>query len=185
VGTERVDQWPASDPTAAPVVKGLEDGLVEGHGPLVAELADRHSEPGAVVGAVDDTVEFEIEQLARAQTGAAQDLHGAARDGVVELVDGGHEVAVAVGAQHSGNGFGEAWQVAAMDKRPGRSLRPSPQGEVIDERLIAAIEVQGLALAERHPLGGGGKGRSDEYTVVAVGAVGCHPMGMPVPVGEQ
>jgi hypothetical protein len=80
-----------------------------------------------VVGVVDDTVEFEIEQFAEAQTGAEQDLDGAASGGVVELVDAGHEVAVAVGAQRSRDGFGEAWQVAAMDKRPGRLLRPSPQ----------------------------------------------------------
>jgi hypothetical protein len=131
----RVDQSPAPAPTADPVVEGVEGGLVERHGPLVVELAERHSEPGAVVGVVDDTVEFEIEQFAEAQIGAAQDVDGAASGGVVELVDGGHEVSVAVGAQRSGDGFGEAWQVAAMDKRPGRSLRPSPQGEVLEERL--------------------------------------------------
>lgn len=76
-----MDQWPASATTADPVVEGVESGLVERHGPLVVELAERHSEPGAVVGVVDNTVEFEIEQFAEAQTGAAQDLDGAASGG--------------------------------------------------------------------------------------------------------
>ena len=62
---------------------------------------------------------FDIEQFAEAQTSAAQDLDGAASGGVVELVNGGQRSRWPSGPQRYRDGFGEAWQVAAMGERPG------------------------------------------------------------------
>ena len=84
---------------------------------------------------VGEAVEFEVEQFAGSQAGAAQDSDGAACGDVVEFVDGGHQVAVGVGAQRSGTARREAWEVAAMDERSWWSFGPAPERDVFEERL--------------------------------------------------
>src|SRR5690606_22635329 len=54
-----------------------------------------------------------------------------------------------------------------------------------DTGVVAAVEVQGLALHECYSLSGGGQGGGDEYAVVPVGAIGGPADGDAVPVGEQ
>lgn len=95
-------EGPLASPVGHPCVECGKRGGVEGDGALGAEFADRHLDPGAVRGGVPQAVELEVEQLAQAHSGAAQDGEAVAGEGVAESGDGGHEVTVDVGRERSG-----------------------------------------------------------------------------------
>jgi len=85
-----------------PGVHGHQGLGVQGDHPLGAELAERHLDPGAMAGRVPQAVELQVQQLAKAHAGAAQDRQPAAGEQVVEATDGRHEVAVDLGRQRPG-----------------------------------------------------------------------------------
>ena len=120
---------------SSPFVEGCEGGFVDGDGAFGVEFADRDTQPGAVVVVVGEAVEFEVQEFAGSQAGAAQNSDRAACGDVVEFVDGGHQVAVGVGGQRSGDGGRDPGKVAAMEQWSWRPLGPTPQGDVFEEGL--------------------------------------------------
>ena len=85
---------------AAVLGPGVERGYggdVEWDGTLGAELAERDMQPGAGEPVVDDAAELEVEALAQAQSGAAQQQDRGAGEQVVEVADCGHQRGVGVG----------------------------------------------------------------------------------------
>jgi hypothetical protein len=148
-----VEQRPAASSDGGPLVEGGQGGVVEGDGAFGVQLAERDAQPGAVVAVVDEAVEFEVEELAEAEAGAAQDADGEAGGGISESVDAGHQVAVSVGRERPRDCVGQPGKIASMHERPCGPVSPSPQGEVFEERLEGGHGV--MLASDRHRVAGG------------------------------
>src|SRR5690606_22425015 len=126
---------PARSSLVGPLVEGCQGGVIERNGALGVELAERNSQPGAVAAVVGQAVEFEVQQLAEPEAGAAQDRDGAPGRDIVETSDRCHEIPVIIGWQGAGDSSGEPWEVAAPQQRTGGSVGPAPQSDVLEEPL--------------------------------------------------
>jgi len=119
-----------------PGVEGIEGGGVEWDDSFGVEFAEWHAQPTAGGAVVDDRVEFEFEQFADAETGAAQDRQRHASEGVVEVVDCGHQRLIDVGGECAREKRGLFGDVAGEHQSP-RGCGPSPFGDVVEERAHA------------------------------------------------
>ena len=130
----RVNQGALAAADCQPGVEGGEGVGVQRHDPFGVQLAERHLQPGAVPGQLPQTVQFQVEELAEPQAGAAeQHAPGAGRD-IVELLDGVHECSVDVGRQRPGQRCGESRYVAAVQHQGGWPVGPAPDCDVVEER---------------------------------------------------
>ena len=87
-----------------------------------------------MAGEVQQAVQFEVEQLAEADAGAAQDHQTVPGERIRQPGDRGHQVAVVVGDERAGQRLVQARDVARVQQSLGGALRPAPDGEVAEER---------------------------------------------------
>ena len=109
-----------------PVVEGVEGGGVEGDDSFGVEFAERHAQPAAGGAVVDDCVEFEFEQFTDAQTGPTQDRQRDAGEGVIEVVDGGHESLVDIRGERAREECGLFGDVAGEHQSARTPRNPNP-----------------------------------------------------------
>jgi hypothetical protein len=128
-----VGQGPLAAADGQPGVEGVEGVGVERDDAFGVQLAEGHFQPGAVSGEFPQAVQFQVEQLAEPQPGAAEQHDPGAGGGVVELVDGVHERPVDVGRQGPGQRGGEPGNVAAVQHQGGWPVGPAPDGDVVEE----------------------------------------------------
>jgi hypothetical protein len=83
VAVARVRQGPLRPAVGGPVVQRRQGGGVQRDRALGAELAQGDAQPAAGGAVVDDAVEFQVEQLAKPQTHAAQHQQPAAGEPVL------------------------------------------------------------------------------------------------------
>ena len=126
-------QGPLRAAPGHPFVQGGQGGLVERHGPLGGQLAERDLQPAAVAGGVPDAVQLEVEQLAEADAGAAQHGQPGAGERVGQLADGCHQVPVAVGWQGAGQRLVQPGDIGREQQPRGRPPGIPPQRQVVEE----------------------------------------------------
>ena len=93
----------------------------------VSELAERHLQPGAVPGQVPQAVQFQVEELAQPQPGAAQQGDAGPGGRVVEFGDRGHQRGVDVRGQRAGQRRGQSGDVASGAAAGRSGVRPIPR----------------------------------------------------------
>jgi hypothetical protein len=116
-----------------PVGEEVDDFGVQGDHAVVAELADRHTQPVAVGADPGDGVSGELAELGGAQPGAGQDLGDEAVAGQWMAAGGGHEGGGLLVSKELGERFGSGRDVAVQDRVPAGRVGPVPLDEPLEE----------------------------------------------------
>ena len=162
---------------------------VQRHHSFGAELADWDFEPGAVGAEGDGAVEFEIQQFADAHPGGSQQDDPGSGEVVIEVFDGGHQIAVDVAWERAWEGFGQAGQIGEEEQPASGLAGPSPFGDVVKED--AQVDHIVVELGRRHGPSATvvaatwpGSGPGDERFDVDVAVELIEPFDVGVVVGE-
>ena len=97
------------------------------------ELAERHLQPGAGRAVVDDAAEFEVEQLADPQPGAAQHGQPARANGSSRSATAAISRASTSGVRARGSGWASSGNVGGEHQPPGGPFGPAPGGDVVEQ----------------------------------------------------
>ena len=141
---------------ADPLVERGDGGRRQRHHAFGGELAQRHLQPGAGGPVVDDAAEFQVEQLADPQPGAAQHVQPDPGERIIQASNGVHHRRVDVGGQRARQRLVKLGDVGGEDQPPRRRLFPAPGGDVIEQ----VAQAQHRRLRDRGRDGATGAGGS-------------------------
>ena len=122
----RVRQRPAGRAVRDDPVDQVEGLVVDGHHPLGVQLAQRDLQPGPGAGDLVHAVQFQVEQLADAHPGGAQQQQRVGAQPVRRGVQRRGEPPVGVRGQVAGQRPGQPGDIARRTPACGRAPRPSP-----------------------------------------------------------
>ena len=114
-------------------VDELQSLIVDGHHPLGIELAQRNLQPGPGAGHLMHAIKFQVEQLADAHPGGAQQQQRVGAQPVRRGVQRGREPPVGVGGQVPGQRPGQSRDIAREHQLAAGRLDPAPFVDVIDQ----------------------------------------------------
>jgi hypothetical protein len=154
---EEVGAAEAGGPRCEPGVEQFFELGVQRYVAVRAEFADRHVKP---VGGADlhDRVDGKVQELALAEAGAGQELHGQTHERVGVSTSGLQQLGERAVVEEAGQWRVAQWQVAVEDEHGDGDVVTVPLDETLEAGAQSADVFGQTRLGERATAGGGSSG---------------------------